>query len=225
MVRSATLVSTFRSRLASAPIAQTNYLEDDWNDNKLTNRDNPTDGFFTHPQANEAGDTLIGRYRPEWSVGFGSINVSNGQIDETPTSDSRLDTSSQFVTGSWSIDLHIDPQGTGNDNVQWRVISADDDSNYWQMVWSDDGTSYNITKSDGGSNTNIVSSSHNPTSNTTCKTTRDAYGNFELFESGVSKGTGTDTFLPDPVTQEFDFNSPSDGGSAGTWKFDNLVVV
>lgn len=219
MVRSATLVSTFRSRLPSA-IAQTNYLEDDWNDNKLTNRDNPTDGFFTHPQANEAGDTLIGRTRPVWETESGSPSATNQQLELSAgdTTEQNVSTPTGFTTGSWEFDFKAEADPTSN-NFVLQGIREDANNKAVRLAIGQDGTLL-LEKEQSGAFTTIVSGSWGDDLNThTLKITRDSFGAQELFNDGASQGTGTDTFLPTPklLFLRQILNAPVN--------IDNLVVV
>lgn len=63
-----------------------NYIEDNWNDNALSNRTNSETGYFLHPSDSlindfEAGDVLKGMYRPDWTATAGSPTVSSGSVE------------------------------------------------------------------------------------------------------------------------------------------------
>lgn len=211
----------------------TNYLEDDWGDNALTSRSSTNDGVFAHPDANEAGDVLIGRYRPEWNTVTAGFSVSGGVInwDGSSDDDATIRTNSNFVIGSWEIDVHFTTLGNGDDSVKLSFInttpngggSVNPDDGYQQMQL-DDG-SHLLRRYDGGASTNIISSSwgggSGDTDNHTYKTTRDAYGDWEIFEDASSDGTATDTNYK--KTAEVSLACFESGGGSVV-DIDNLVV-
>lgn len=217
-------VATYRSALSGTPVAEDNYLSDDWNDNKLTSRDSPSDGFFAHPQANEAGDTLIGRYRPVWETFSGTPSAAGGVM--VLGSGDAVQTNSRFVTGSWEADI---TWNAGDDNMYWNIIAnsltqraADlnlEDGYYFHGDPTGGGGGSDLQKDNGGTNSILVSGDAPPQSTQTIKLTRDSYGGFEYIQAGASKGTATDTTF---TSSEWLYIS---GGSTASVDCDNLVVV
>lgn len=188
------------AQLGLAEIA--NYLEDDWGDNSLTSRSSTEDGVFAHPDANEAGDMLIGRYRPDWNTVEGSPSASSEELNfsgSNSVADALL-VSSNFTVGSFSFNF--------------RQTNAGDPLRVWIFSSSFNGytrggsggiarpvDSYFVateqsalSKDDSGSKTNLVTgTSISDTNNHSESVTRNSYGDFEFFVDSTSQGTATDT--------------------------------
>lgn len=204
-----------------------NYLEDDWGDNALSSRTSTSDGVYAHPDANEAGDVLIGRYRPEWKIVSGSSLVSSGELvwDDSDGDNFFYATPSSFTVGSWQMDISISTSDSTDHGVALYLISSEaaiGPSDAYSTC-ATDSSIYRLRKKDSGSTTTIISGSWSVDgAYHTSKTTRDSYGNWELFNDGVSEGTTTDTFLPETRYAMIRFDESGTGTS--TIKADNLVV-
>lgn len=209
------------------------YIEDDWDDNALTNRTDNTEGYFLHPSDGllsgdfEAGDALKGVYRPEWKIQTGSFTVADQYAESAGNLEDAISTPSSFSVGSWEADVQM-VSNTG-DLELFSLAFMDQDSTDFDANVSTPDNGYTIEARDngdlrlvvrsGGSNSSITvgSSWSVDTDFHTYRATRDSYGSFELFFDGTSKGTGTDKT----------FNSSKDVGiysRYGPWRFDNLVI-
>lgn len=212
----------------------TNYLEDDWDDNKLTSRDSPAEGYFLHPSDGllsgdmEAGDALKGVYRPEWTQGQGassrtSATSSTLQITGSATGDTAgVKTPALATVGSWSFDYQYVTAPDTRDVTYMRFIvqtRANDEYQIGEFLGGSD--EWRLTKLDSGGATVLASTSSQQDQDPhSAEATRTSYGGFEAFRDGSSVGTATDTFLP---------NTPDklifENRNEGTIQFDNLVVV
>ena len=217
-----------------------NYIEDDWEDNSLTNRTSPEDGPYAHSNANEAGDVLIGRYRPVWNtVNISNTVVQNNRVEMTVPTNSNggiynsFTTTSEFTTGSWSVDLQLDQteSGTGSHIFFYglmtdgsRALSSGNSICIQSSTESDVG----LRKIESGSPTYIISMTSTNTSLTnqlTFTVARDSYGNYELLEDGSSRGTTTDSFVPPLVEQSImTYQSNQSEPPEVTFYVDNLAV-
>lgn len=212
----------------------TNFLEDDWGDNALTSRSSTSDGVFAHPGANEAGDVLIGRYRPEWTTAQGNVDVTGGVLEWSQSVDGRSEirTSSKFTVGLWEVDFHYTTLGNSGDQVILGLMDEVPDVNTsgepvsegYQTNIADNGN-YSLKELSSGTSTDVISASwgggSGNTNSHTCKITRDEYGSFELFEDGSSKGTATNTDHTESTILLLFYHSSAGGSVVET---DNLVV-
>ena len=82
----------------------TNYIEDDWNDNSLTNRSAKEKGLYYSYSEGGTGDLLKGVYRPKWKVMRGSPTVTSGELVIQSGDYPYIQTQSKITTGSWSYD-------------------------------------------------------------------------------------------------------------------------
>lgn len=219
---------------ASAPVGlieSTNYLEDDWDDNSLTSRTNPSDGVYAHPDANEAGDTLIGRYRPEWNVKDPTnTTVNSGTLVIPQNSDDTSKTvavPSNFITGSFSSDIGINSAGTSGERSVFSFISKAVDpstvQDFYGIRKNSESSESNddLSKFVGGSLTILITGPTTSNNTKNYEATRDTYGDFEFFSSATSYGTAVDT---DIVTTNTVLLYSSASSSNYDALFDNLVV-
>ena len=182
-------------------------IGDDWDDNKLTSRDNaavvPT-----------ALDKIFQAFRPEWTVVQGSVIVANGRIEgDASGGGNRIQTPLSITEGTWKVDIIILATRTN----QLILFIYQDDANFW---WAGNNAGeWCLMKYQGGAATYLIESTWSEATGTyTFKVTRDSSGNFEIFVNGVSKGTATDSFLP---TQNY-LQLKVDGDNASA--MDNLEV-
>lgn len=178
------------------------YIEDDWDDNALTNRTNSREGYFLHPSDDllsgdfEAGDALKGVYRPDWRQVEGSATVSGGLLRVPADTTAIISSPSEFNTGTFETTFSLGSAGSAG-TLGLRFV-ATNNNNTLEVAINYAGPNYTLRKQDGGTFTELTSSAKAPDSGT-AKVTRDSYGNFELFLDGVSEGVATDTFVPEEV--------------------------
>ena len=186
-----------------------NYLEDDWNDNSLTNRSANEEGYFLHPSDNlvansdvEAGDVLKGVYRPDWTIEIGTPSASNNRL-ELPNASSTsqaVKTPSEFTAGLCSFDRTLN-SSTSTGAFRFNIIK--EDSNNWWADNLDAGNPHEgLAKKESGTFSQVISTGSGGSVGTnthSIKITRDSYGRWEYSKNGTSQGTTTDTFLPTPI--------------------------
>lgn len=196
-------------------MAFTNYLEDDWNDGTLSGRTNAAKDVFYQYGTGGTGDLLKGVYRPHWiGEDTGDLTVTNGELEcalqathGTGAQAVKIYTTSNQTVGSWQWDIkHGDTTGSttaGNTMTYFFICDHTGDrytGNSLLIVFHDrtDTNNTMLQKCVNGTNTALIAVQE--TLWTTYKpqrATRDSYGNFEMFFDGVSKGTATDSYLPD----------------------------
>ena len=160
-------------------------LLDDWSDNKLTSRDNAatTATGFT--------DRFGKTFRPEWTVDSGTW-TGNAEVMKKTNGGSAgaVYVSSTYTTGTWSVKLQN--QSTSNVISDFCFMWVDaSNMNFYRMSTN---PTLQLVKKVSDTDTALIDSGWTAdTAWHTCKVTRDASGNFEMFFDGVSKGTATDT--------------------------------
>lgn len=181
---------------------------DDWNDNKLTARDNAatTATGFT--------DRFGKSFRPEWAiVGTPTVSSEYLHMDAGET----ISISSSFITGTWEFDF----QRTGSEvNTIRTYFIYEDGNNSWVSYLTANGTEFDLRKNDAGIATiiNAIWAADNGWH--TKKITRDVSGNWEILFDGGSKGTALDAFMP--TIDKLQFGPSPD--IVNTVHFDNLKV-
>lgn len=191
------------------------YIEDDWNDNKLKDRDNVEEGYFLYPSDNvvdndgdvEAGTVLKAIYRPYWD----KDNESNGTIETTEEvlqldggggsgSGVAVKTPCVLSVGQWRFEWTLSTDNPSENGMYWSIANSTSYrnnknlNNGYFIWWDEDGSQYNINSDEEGSTSNIIGSSWTVNTNThVTKVTRNSYGHLELFLDGTSQGTSTDT--------------------------------
>lgn len=199
------------------------YLEDDWGDDSLTSRSNASDGVFTHPTANEAGDVLIGRYRPEWT---GNASATNNRLEfPGDGATSYVETPTSLQTGSWKFDgAHLTENG-GGDNIHFHPLYAGSNNNYDRLFGDSNHSTLNFRQLKAGTNTLIISATWNVDTNVhTEELTRDSYGNWESIHDGTSKGTATASWTPNISKSNLRITDRTGGTDDDTKMVDNLEV-
>ena len=179
------------------------YLQDDWGDNRLTNREDSD--TTTH-------NGVEGIYRPEWTVDAGDVEAQNEQLEVRDQGILRADINLNLdETVTWefsgvSEETVIDDDGdlvqlglfsesdefTANNRVRFYndsyLISIDENANHTELL-----------KYDGNERTEIITGSYQGSgSDDVYKVTRTSSGNWELFVNGNSIGTGEDTTYTEP---------------------------
>lgn len=207
----------------------TNYLEDDWDDNALTGRTNPSKGWFKQFGTGGTGDVLKGVYRPRWETESGSPSASGGVLQLPDGSSTRQGVSSpsKFNTGAWEFDFQFSSTPTSGENFRFAyfAVSLANDSGSvidegYNTFYSEAGA-ITLERRDPSSNTTVISGGSwgNDSNSHTAKTTRDSYGGWELFNDASSQGTGTDTALTDAIRMMIG------NGLNQTVDIDNLVLA
>jgi len=164
-------------------------IGDDWDDNKLTSRDNAA-------TVATALDKIVQTFRPEWTVKAGTITVANSRVEGDASGTNEVQTSSLSITeGTWEVDIIV--LATGHTQLIY-FIYQDIDNHYHAGNSTPGGTrAWYLYKYEGGAGSELILSSWTEATGTyALKVTRDSSGNFELFVDGNSKGTATDTWLP-----------------------------
>lgn len=186
-----------------------NYLEDDFDDNSLTNRSNTDDGVYPAPDSNYAGDVLVGRYRPQWQKFDlpSEISATNGVLKINNTGNSpEVRTASQLNFGSWKEDFKSGSSSCSftNCRIQFRFIGSYKGDNLSHRA--DVGTGEFVVEKNG---TIVINGSWSVDTNThTRRITRDVFGNTEQFLDGTSQGTsqvslsGSSDYLAERVSQD-----------------------
>jgi len=159
------------------------YLADDWNDNKITSRDNAA----TLPTS---FDKIFQNFRPEWSGGL----VSDGNFKLT-NDNQRECCSSTITVGTWEVDYYV--TGTSNFRGALMYNMYKDANNYYLLYNRIDKIGFDFQKCISGSTTTLIDNDVLGLDSTweNMAVTRDINGNFEIFLEGTSRGTVTDTDL------------------------------
>lgn len=171
--------------------SRTYYIEDDWGDNALSGRTDPTSGpWFYQPVPSQPGDALLGRYRPEWDVLSGSPSASSGVLTvPSTTNDPALHTDAQMAAGTWKIDFSY--AGTSGTNSSQFTPIEGETTGRWMTLNPHQGTGdykLNVNATD------IISATWSPNTNWhTAQCDRSDGGSYEIFLDGTSKGTATDS--------------------------------
>ena len=200
------------------------YLQDDWGDNKLTDREG---------SATTTYNGVEGVYRPEWTTLRGSASVSDGSL----SFDS--DTSTLVANINLNLDSEIrwwfkfDDQGGRNVFGLFSETDSTTSSDSWDSVEdsyvlansNSDGLCRLVKPASGGSGTDVINADGNEISSGYIGAIRESSGGFELFvtsgdldnpdtelfDSGNSVGTGSDTEHSNPqyipLSQTADTNS------------------
>jgi len=160
------------------------YLGDDWQDNKITDRDDAA----TTP-------TDLGRivqiFRPEWSGGL----AEDGVFKLTGT-DEKQYCSSNFTTGYWYVKWYV--AGTSGSRGMKFYFMWVDDNNHYFLEYHTDSPDLSLKKTAGGSISTLISeTSIEPYDNCwhDAKVKRDDDGNFEAWYGHISLGTCVDTSI------------------------------
>jgi len=176
------------------------YLEDDFLDDKFTNRRDKIVAKFINPSEPTSQDPypLIGRYRPEWDS-VTDITVSNGVVTfpgDGAWSVLREDYIDNFSTGTWEFwfrHASATPSSTDPPQIQFLLQDAD---NAFYVTLADDGT-ITLNKDVAGVASTLITGTYTVDTNIhRVMVTRDKDNNFELLVDGSSIGTVTDTFRP-----------------------------
>jgi hypothetical protein len=188
------------------------YLQDDWGDNKLTNRDES--GTTTH-------NGVEGVYRPEWSVisGKSQPTVNNGQLTITGGDGIYADINlnlNETISWEWTnVDLSDGGTSSNEHSVMhcWSEQLPDETNGMLHeayFVWVTNNDSCNLSKRDSSGNFKTVVSASPQSGTIDVMVTRSPSGDWELFFNGVSQGAGNDTEFTDPKYTAFIGNPGAD---------------
>jgi len=161
---------------------------DDWEDNKLTDRDDRATTTASVLGANEFAQ----RFRPEWTTKEGSPSATGGYMLLDAGEEVKIP--SGFDTGTWEQDTWLD---AANACQKFKFIWQDAD-NFWVTYFDDEYTHLDLCKNDAGTSTAVIDYTVDPTLGVwhDIKITRSSAGDWELFYDGSSVGTATDAFMP-----------------------------
>jgi len=162
------------------------YLADDWEDNKLTNRDRAATLATTF-------DRIFQKFRPEWDTVSGTPEVSNGRLFFDNSLEMQVP--SDFVVGAWQFKFEWSESSDTDESYCFiRFMYVDDDNTYFLKLdaFVSAETRNGLGKIVNGVGSGLLSFAIDLGEHT-IKITRDSDGNFEVFYDGVSKGTATDT--------------------------------
>ena len=182
------------------------YLQDDWGDNNLRDRENS--GTTTH-------NGVEGVYRPEWNTaeGFVDPTVANEQL--TIENGEGIDTEINLnldETVTWELN-GVDVSGSSTDSsdqarvalfAEQRTDYNDDNSlhrSYTLFIRRD--SSLGIQEIDNSGNFDTILNGENTTGTVDITVTRSPTGDWEAFIDGDSVDTGTDTNHTDPQYTAF----------------------
>ena len=177
-------------------IMKVGYLYDDFRDNKYSSRD------MILISSNRTLKQLL----PEWNVKSGSPSVANQQLI-LPTGNSteqRVSVVSGITTATWEFKFkHNATPTTGK--IRFYIM-YEDANNYYALVFDKSDNNLKLIKNQGGTESTLISTKYyglyNPVLFQEIKITRNSYGDWELFVNNASKGTATDTWLPETKTIE-----------------------
>jgi len=172
------------------------YLHDDWDDNKIQNRDGS--GTTTY-------NGVTGYYRPEWTVLRDSPSASNQILVLDPGDAVSTDINLDLATDvTWT---YTDFSVNGDQSGGWHVLSLysqtqtlDDFFVYegYQVALRESNDSFLFKVGSGGSLTQVLSWSSLGSGVFDVTVNRSSGGQWEVFVDGNSKGTVTDTEFTNP---------------------------
>ena len=199
------------------------YLQDDWGDNKLTNRDDS--GTTTY-------NGVEGVYRPEWTLEVGTPTASNQKIrvDDGELAYAGINLNlDETVTWEWS-----GVESTSDSDTEWlglglfaeTAIPAELNFNTtgledgYHIACSSGGNFLRLYRLDGGTATELAETDPGVTGwdNESVTATRSPSGEFEVFVNGTSEITATDTTFTAPENIAFATRDEDSAGEAGPFE-------
>lgn len=207
---------------------------DDWSDGLLTNR-TATFDYWMFLKYYVAGKVYsLGQDRtvtpswlyqedsnpsakmPEWTIVMGNVTLSAGAItwDETTDGETSVYGTCEVPThGTYEMDYQFTTDGVGNDMIFFQPIYRNEHNKYYVQIQDSGGSDLRFKKDKAGVSTTFFNVSWTVDSNEhTVQVTRDENGNMEVLLDGVSKGTGTDLWIPS-VHRMGIYGYPNGGGS------------
>ena len=176
------------------------YLQDDWGDGKLTDRDDAN----TREQT-IFGETFDTRYRPEWAEQAGTPSASSSEDGFATVGEGELiRTGTDWTEGVWEWEFewqNVQDSG-GRRAFEFELWREDSDNYIYVRVAPDssDGT-FRLEEDIGGSTDVIISDNFaNDEEKHTLRVERDeSTDDWELFLDGESRGTGSQNPNADPI--------------------------
>lgn len=213
----------FSSGLRIAIPDENIYLQDDWGDNKLQNRDGS--GTTTY-------NGVEGVYRPEWTIDWGTPEAANQRLQmdqgELIYTEINLDLS-QTITWSWT-DLDLSNQnGSSNAQFEMGCFAQTATRNRFTLdecyaVQIDRNAGYIDLRRHGVDDdfgSTIISGSHpGGTAGNSITVTRASNGDWELLVNSASQGTTNDTTYTTVSNTHFGYRD----GSTGTISLNEIKV-
>ena len=195
------------AEISAIPDSQV-YLQDDWGDNKLTDRDDS--GTTTY-------NGVEGVYRPEWKIDDGSPEADDNQLQYSSGDALHAEIELNLdETVTWEFE-NVDGSASGGESSGQYVISlmADTTDHFagdeteigysegYELFMRDDdaGDLFRFRRNDdAGSDNETLISADNPTDGRDIKVTREPDGTWQLFLDGDSVGgTEVDDTYTDPI--------------------------
>ena len=173
------------------------YLQDDWGDNKLTDRED---------SATTTYNGVEGVYRPEWTIRDNEPTVDNEELQMTGGDGIFADINLNLdETITWTWDVFVPDIGGGfGDSIRTHLWAeqTENDTNgrLFESYFVDirNGERWELAKIDSnGENTVLVFGTSN-TGESTVEVTRSPSGEYNFIIDGTSQGTETDTDFTDP---------------------------
>ena len=190
---------------------------DDWEDDKLSNRDLFSDTALSPAELEPTQSEFESPIRPEWTVDVGSPQATNTQLELDSDSALRADFTENITQNSltWEFDWnHQDSNSRFIGQMFAETSSIHTNPRYYETGYfvqiDNQNNRYRLTKDSSGSPSSIITDDGSHSDSGTCKVTRDENGNWELFKDGDSVGTATDTSHTNPEYVAF---STEDGGT------------
>ena len=174
------------------------YLEDDWGDNKIADRDDSESG---------AHNNVIGVFRPEYVIENGTPTAENETLalsdEDVLHTDINLNLDKKVVWEWSDVDISDNPSNTSETYLTcWSESTIFDfdfprgfEESYGVIINDTPEARLTYIDENGGGNTLINRSVSEVVQ---IRVERDDNGNWEMFLDGESVGTATDNNLSDP---------------------------
>ena len=183
------------------------HLRDDFGDGRTTDRQGAT--THQHPEPYDftgAGRMLAAQYRPEWVTLDAGPSVTDGRLshDYTESGTGHIATASELRTGRWHFGyewLERDQDGPADVTIVDLLASHPREAPRWSVRLDSKG-SVSLRRADGAGNvTEVISASlRRPDTPFGVTVTRSPQNRWRLSINGITRGTLTDPFLPEPGT-------------------------
>jgi len=191
------------------------YLGDDWEDNKLTNRDKAA-------TVATSLDKIFQVFRPEWSGAISNASVSEGVVTITASNAEIYVNYGRNIGTKLHAICYCADRGTNDWHIaQFRFIRVDE-NNFYYVGPGADGTTWRkrFGKVVNGTHTELWNPTTGSSNTGTWEVKGDGNGKYEVFLNGVSQVTKTDT----DITENYGVGLASAGNKSNGVKFDNLEI-
>ena len=172
------------------------YLQDDWGDNKLTDRDDSRTTTYN-------GET--GVYRPEWTIRNNEPTVSGSQLQMRGGDGIFTNINLNFDENiEWDFDISSMPDKGGGDLTTCALFAEQTDDaveangddwllhSSYSVLLRGASQGIDLERVDANGDRTVLISGEQGT-DADVRVTRSASGEWELFIDGTSQGTATDT--------------------------------